>query len=125
MPQLRIGVGSGDEDPDVAAERSRVQNGVVDVVQIKGLTKVHDHHRPLLQLWQFYGSRLGQPPKLAVRNLWFGVPKGEVFGFLGIGAWCRMLANLLSGINGAGKTTALQMLTGDEIPSDGEGGATD
>lgn len=90
--QLNVGLTAADEDPDVAAERSRVQGGVDDVVQVKGLTKL-------------YASRMGQPPKLAVRNLWFGVPKGEVFGFLGI--------------NGAGKTTSLQMLTGDEIPTNG------
>jgi ATP-binding cassette subfamily A (ABC1) protein 3 len=32
------------------------------------------------------------------------------------GGWA---VSLLTGINGAGKTTSLQMLTGDEIPSDG------
>ena len=36
--------------------------------------------------------------KVAVRNISFGVPVGECFGFLGI--------------NGAGKTSTLKMLTG-------------
>jgi ATP-binding cassette subfamily A (ABC1) protein 3 len=42
---------------------------------------------------------------VAVKNLWFGVPEGQCFGFLGI--------------NGAGKTTTLRMLTGDELPTSG------
>ncbi len=45
------------------------------------------------------------PRKVAVRDLSFGVPPGEVFGFLGI--------------NGAGKTTTLNMLTGDELCTTG------
>ncbi len=42
----------------------------------------------------------------AVDNLTFNVQKGEIFGFLGA--------------NGAGKTTAMRMLTGLLIPSGGE-----
>jgi len=40
-----------------------------------------------------------------VSDLWFGIPAGECFGFLGV--------------NGAGKTTTLRILTGDEIPTRG------
>ncbi|KAF1787661.1 P-loop containing nucleoside triphosphate hydrolase [Phytophthora cactorum] len=43
--------------------------------------------------------------KVAVRNLSFGLKRGECFGFLGI--------------NGAGKTTTMKMLTGDVQPSHG------
>jgi ATP-binding cassette subfamily A (ABC1) protein 3 len=43
--------------------------------------------------------------KTAVRDLTFGIGKGECFGFLGI--------------NGAGKTTTLKMLTGDLLPTSG------
>jgi len=43
--------------------------------------------------------------KVAVDNLTFGVPPGEVFGFLGI--------------NGAGKSSALKILTGDAPPTSG------
>jgi ABC-type multidrug transport system ATPase subunit len=43
--------------------------------------------------------------KVAVRGLSYGVPVGEVFGFLGI--------------NGAGKTSTLEMLTGARLPSSG------
>ncbi|PSN44315.1 hypothetical protein C0J52_09298 [Blattella germanica] len=42
----------------------------------------------------------------AVKGISFGVAPGECFGLLGV--------------NGAGKTTTFQMLTGDEIPTDGE-----
>jgi ATP-binding cassette subfamily A (ABC1) protein 3 len=43
--------------------------------------------------------------KVAVADLSFGVPAGECFGFLGI--------------NGAGKTSTLKILTGDEGPTAG------
>jgi ATP-binding cassette subfamily A (ABC1) protein 3 len=79
----------------VSAERRRLQasaEGEYDSISIRGLQKV-------------YASRFGAPPKRAVRDLWFGVPEGQCFGFLGI--------------NGAGKTTTLRILTGDEAPSDG------
>lgn len=44
--------------------------------------------------------------KVAVNDLWFAVPKNQCFGFLGV--------------NGAGKSTTLKMLTGDLIPSRGD-----
>ena len=42
----------------------------------------------------------------AVKGISFGVAPGECFGLLGV--------------NGAGKTTTFRMLTGDEIPTEGE-----
>ena len=42
----------------------------------------------------------------AVKGVSFGVGQGECFGLLGV--------------NGAGKTTTFKMLTGDEIPTNGE-----
>jgi len=46
-----------------------------------------------------YPARGGGKVTVAVDNLSLGIPRGEVFGFLGI--------------NGAGKTTTMKMMTGD------------
>jgi len=80
------------EDEDVAAEAARVaaqaaSGNISDVVLLERLRKVYT------------GG------KVAVRGISYGIPVGEVFGFLGI--------------NGAGKTTTLQMLSGDVLPSAG------
>ncbi|OWY92568.1 ABCA1 lipid exporter, partial [Phytophthora megakarya] len=76
-------------DEDVAKEAERVARGEADdeAVKLVGLRKVYP------------GG------KVAVRNLSFGLKRGECFGFLGI--------------NGAGKTTTMKMLTGDVQPSHG------
>ena len=83
------------EDEDVAAEEARVARvagpQAEDVVSLRRLRKV-------------YPSTRG--PKVAVRDLSFGMPRGECFGFLGI--------------NGAGKTSTLNMLTGAVLPSAGD-----
>jgi len=80
------------EDDDVLAEKQKMQSATIsdDPVQVRGLRKV------------FVGP---QGPKVAVRDLWYSIPKGECFGFLGI--------------NGAGKTTTLSILSGDLYPSSG------
>ena len=75
----------------VQAETSRVlSSGCTDVVRILALRKVY--------------RTLGKP-KYAVKDLSLGLPRGECFGFLGI--------------NGAGKTSTLNMLTGAILPSGG------
>ncbi|KAL4157382.1 hypothetical protein PRNP1_006405 [Phytophthora ramorum] len=76
-------------DEDVEREAQRVARGEADdeAVKLVGLRKVYP------------GG------KVAVRNLSFGLKRGECFGFLGI--------------NGAGKTTTMKMLTGDVQPSHG------
>ncbi|KAL3659649.1 hypothetical protein V7S43_015324 [Phytophthora oleae] len=76
-------------DEDVEREAQRVASGGADheAVKLVGLRKVYP------------GG------KVAVRNLSFGLKRGECFGFLGI--------------NGAGKTTTMKMLTGDVQPSSG------
>eukprot|EP00842_Homolaphlyctis_polyrhiza_P004047 jgi/Hompol1/4643/HPOL_003777-RA len=76
------------EDPDVKAERARVDSGNYDPVSplvIKHMRKV-------------YASRAGAGPKLAVKDATFAVEEGIVFGLLGP--------------NGAGKTTLISILTG-------------
>ncbi|TMW59993.1 hypothetical protein Poli38472_000035 [Pythium oligandrum] len=78
------------EDNDVAAEAERVATSKAggDLIQLKGLRKVYPNG-----------------DKAAVKNLSFGLKRGECFGFLGI--------------NGAGKTTTMKMLTGDIVPTSG------
>lgn len=76
------------EDDDVEAEKERILSGKAsdDLIRLEGLRRVY-------------------PQKVAVNNLYFGVPSNQCFGFLGV--------------NGAGKSTTLKMLTGDETPSQG------
>eukprot|EP00736_Rhodelphis_marinus_P014162 Rmarinus@m.10137 len=83
-----------DEDDDVASERDRVASGQAEGenLVLRGLRKV-------------YYPRGNAAAKVAVHDLWLGVPVGECFGFLGI--------------NGAGKSTTMNMLTGDLQPTSG------
>ena len=53
-----------------------------------------------------YGGAAGKPGFIAVHDLSFSVPRGQVFGFLGP--------------NGAGKTTTINMLLGNIRPTSGE-----
>jgi ATP-binding cassette, subfamily A (ABC1), member 3 len=60
-------------DQDVKAERDRLKAqapGERDMISIQGLRKV-------------YAGRLGVGTKIAVRDLYFGVPAGTCYGFLG------------------------------------------
>uniref|UniRef100_K3WP40 ABC transporter domain-containing protein n=1 Tax=Globisporangium ultimum (strain ATCC 200006 / CBS 805.95 / DAOM BR144) TaxID=431595 RepID=K3WP40_GLOUD len=77
------------DDIDVQKEAQRVASGAADgdMIKLHNLRKVY------------------KGGKAAVRNLSFGLKRGECFGFLGI--------------NGAGKTTTMKMLTGDVVPSSG------
>jgi ATP-binding cassette subfamily A (ABC1) protein 3 len=95
---------SGDalEDADVAAEAARVERGLARAAAGGGGAAA-DARADVISLSHLRKEYPGG--KTAVRDLSFGVPPGEVFGFLGI--------------NGAGKTTTLQMLTGDVLPSAG------
>ncbi|KAL7995255.1 putative ABC transporter, AAA+ ATPase domain, ABC transporter A [Plasmopara halstedii] len=82
---------SYEEDEDVLREAERVRCGGADndAVILHRIRKVYKGN------------------KVAVRNLSFGLPKGECFGYLGI--------------NGAGKTTTMKMMTGDILPTSGHG----
>jgi hypothetical protein len=88
-----------EEDADVKAERARLQalmhspNPVYPPIAALGLRKV-------------YGGRGGVGTKVAVHDLWMSVERGECLGFLGI--------------NGAGKTSSLKMLTAELYPSTGD-----
>ena len=83
------------DDQDVIAENRRCEKQVEqptddnDVILLSHMRKVYP------------GG------KVAVRDMSFGLPVGQVFGFLGI--------------NGAGKTSTLKMLSGDVIPTGGKG----
>jgi ATP-binding cassette subfamily A (ABC1) protein 3 len=60
-----------EEDSDVIAERQGIQSGeLTGAIHVKGLRKV-------------YGVKKSEQ-KLAVKDLWFNVPPGQCFGFLGV-----------------------------------------
>ena len=85
----------GETDEDVAKEADRI--AAMDV-------KHTDEVMVTRNLSKIYNTRTGRLQ--AVSSLSIGIPAGECFGLLGI--------------NGAGKTTAFKMLTGDESISGGE-----
>jgi ABC-type multidrug transport system ATPase subunit len=74
-------------------EEQQSQNRSEDTVLIRGLRKE-------------FPSTSGDPPKVAVHNMWLGIRKGECFGLLGH--------------NGAGKTSLIGMLTGMLEPTKGD-----
>ena len=69
-----------------------IAQNCTDTVVLAGIRKV-------------YNGSNGQPPNVAVRDVYLGIPQGEVFGYLGV--------------NGAGKTTTLACLTGEKFKSAG------
>ena len=82
-------------DLDVMAEKERVKAGGAndEAIMISDMVKT-------------YKNKSGGPAKTAVDGLNFGIAKGECFGFLGI--------------NGAGKSSTLNILTGAILPSEGD-----
>jgi ATP-binding cassette subfamily A (ABC1) protein 1 len=87
-----------EDDVDVQAETARVKaqdKGGGDMIQARGLRKV-------FRTRNREGKRC---KKVAVKDMWFGIRRGDVFGFLGT--------------NGAGKSTVFKMLSGDHMPSIG------
>ncbi|CAD7696332.1 unnamed protein product [Ostreobium quekettii] len=92
-----IEVGIDEETEEVAAERRKVEcipatGDDEHVIVVRGLRKV-------------FPPSEGNPPKVAVKELYMTVRKGEVFGLLGP--------------NGAGKTTSINMLVGFMEPTAG------
>lgn len=94
-----------EEDADVKAERARLQaiqsQVSVDPTVAQSLDPVS-----IFGLRKVYPSRLGSGPKIAVHDLWLSIASGECLGFLGI--------------NGAGKTTSMKMMTNDIYPTEGD-----
>merc|ERR1711871_568275 len=85
-----------EEDEDVLAERQRVISG-----------NAHDDSVIMLNdVKKIYGSYGKEGFKYAVKGVSIGIPNGECFGLLGI--------------NGAGKSTTLSILSGAIPPSAGE-----
>ena len=82
---------SSTEDPDISAERNKVEKSDHEFFAVS-----------TLHLRKAYKNGV-----LAVRDLTLGIPKGECFGLLGV--------------NGAGKSTTFNMLTGILKPSSGIG----
>ncbi|KAF0694859.1 Aste57867_14286 [Aphanomyces stellatus] len=83
-----------DMDEDVAAEAARVERGDAahDAIVMRNLRKV-------------YKTKTDKQGKVGLVGLSLALPKGECFGYLGI--------------NGAGKTSTMKILTGDVLPSEG------
>ena len=97
-------------DPDVAAEAARIDAALLlngaGLGDAPGGTTGRHPSAPAPDVITLSHLRKVYPGgKVAVEDLSFGCGVGEVFGFLGI--------------NGAGKTSTLQMLTGDALPSAG------
>jgi ABC-type Na+ transport system ATPase subunit NatA len=83
-------------DDDVAAEEERLRQGDESaMVRVLGLRKVYAKR----------DARNRRTKFSAVKDLWFSIPRGEVFGFLGV--------------NGAGKSTTLKIISGDVLPTRG------
>ena len=87
-------------DVDVTTERDRIEQDNSTVV-VDGSTGDSEDVVVLNQIGKVYRGG-----KMAVKDLSFGIRKGECFGFLGV--------------NGAGKSTTIKILTGGVLPTRGE-----
>ena len=85
-------------DEDVLNEKNRLiqkdnTNEERDPIELVGLRKT------------YVGGGYSKPPTVAIQNLHYSVKKGQVFGFLGL--------------NGAGKSSTLNILSGNLTPTSG------
>eukprot|EP00512_Aurantiochytrium_limacinum_P001341 CAMPEP_0171491806 /NCGR_PEP_ID=MMETSP0958-20121227/4060_1 /TAXON_ID=87120 /ORGANISM="Aurantiochytrium limacinum, Strain ATCCMYA-1381" /LENGTH=1969 /DNA_ID=CAMNT_0012025257 /DNA_START=215 /DNA_END=6124 /DNA_ORIENTATION=- len=87
------------EDEDVMAERERVEGLNVRVNKSGENVVVLQHARKV-----YPGTAL-TPDKVAVKDISFGIRHNECFGLLGI--------------NGAGKSSTMQMISGEHSPTSG------
>ena len=113
------------EDEDVKAERERLQHSALPpgetkfrsltdtIEQLGAENAIHalaaedpEGQKAEHDLIRLEGLRKIYPGKNAVKDVYFGIPAGQCFGFLGV--------------NGAGKTTTLKMMTGDVTPTQGQ-----
>lgn len=96
-----------DIDDDVVAEAERVD--ALGEGDLDGLPQSYldDHPIVVKHLRKVFHGRGNISAKVAVRDVSFQVPVGEVFAYLGI--------------NGAGKTTSISMMAGEFPPTSGQG----
>ncbi|XP_015501628.1 ATP-binding cassette sub-family A member 9-like isoform X2 [Parus major] len=93
-----------EEAPEVQAERDRVRSAMASLQHEEDLVVVNSLHKEFEA--RTATSIFKKKKKLAVKNLSFGVKKGEVLGLLGP--------------NGAGKSTTLNMISGGVAVTAGE-----
>jgi ATP-binding cassette subfamily A (ABC1) protein 3 len=119
-PEMVVNPDEEPEDEDIRAERERLQGSALthgedcfhqltDAIERDGPERALSAlpaNDPRSDLIRIEGLRKVYPKKTAVKDVYFGVPAGQCFGFLGV--------------NGAGKTTTLKILTGDVTPSQGK-----
>lgn len=93
-----------EDDPDVKARANEIDALDLDSLSQKDLS---DYPIIVKHLRKVYPGRGNISSKVAVKDVSFRVPSGEVFAYLGI--------------NGAGKTTSISMMAGEFPPTSGEG----
>lgn len=89
------------EDEDVIEEENSVKNSNEFAIKVENLWKIYPIETE--KGWCSKGRNISY--KVAVKNLTFGVKQGDCFCLLGT--------------NGAGKTTAFKILSGEILPTNG------
>lgn len=95
------------EDDDIRVERERLQNSalpagedcfrnITDNIETLGVQAAVQNLRPddpRADLIRIEGIRKVYPKKTAVRDVYFGVPAGQCFGFLGVNGAGKVKTN--------------------------------